>query len=245
MAKTENIATPNPACRAVIACVLALLLATVSSNGVSAAEIRFNNIVPGAGIVRMDVESIKERQFRNIVRQQTDFSCGAAALATIFQYAFNRKISEATVLAGMFRIADRNVILEKGFSLLDMKRYAIKQGFHATGYQVNVDALRNLRIPVIILLNLNGYQHFVVLKKVDGDSVYLADPALGNKKMTVKKFEQSWNGTILAIVGHGFDANTVLTKAPTPISARALMHERAPFQPANLLDFGVLNADYF
>jgi len=44
--------------------------------------------LPGGGLVFKPVESIRERRFSDLVEQKTDFSCGAAAMATILNQAY-------------------------------------------------------------------------------------------------------------------------------------------------------------
>lgn len=185
------------------------------------------------------VKSWKELKFTNLVRQQTDFSCGAAVLATIFNYAYGKKTTERQVLVNMLKIADPDIVREKGFSLLDMKNYALAVDMKADGYTVDFAALRELKVPAIALLNIKGYKHFVVLRKVEGDYVHVGDPALGNRVMTRKNFEAAWNGVVFVILGEGYDPETVLLDPPPPLSARRLFEERSPVTNAELYDFGL------
>jgi predicted double-glycine peptidase len=48
------------------------------------------------------------------------------------------------------------------------------------------------RAPIMVPIDAFGYNHFVVFKGVLGDRVLLADPAWGNRTMTVDKFERVW-----------------------------------------------------
>ncbi len=135
-------------------------------------------------IVSKPLHSWKDMKFDGLVRQQTDFSCGAAVLATVFNGAYGKHATEAQVLVNMLKIADPAVVKDKGFSLLDMKRYVNEVGFAAEGYKVSFDALHHLKVPGIVLLNLKGYHHFVVVRKATVNLVQLGDPALGNRVMT-------------------------------------------------------------
>ena len=105
----------------------------------------------------------------------------------------------------MFKVADPDVVREKGFSLLDMKRYVQAVGMQAEGYKVDYAALADLRVPGIVLLSTRGYKHFVVLRKVSGDHVSIGDPALGNRVLTRRAFEREWNGIVFVVMGEGFD----------------------------------------
>lgn len=188
------------------------------------------------------VQSWKDMKFTNVVRQHTDFSCGAAALATIFVYAYNKKTDEEQVLTNMFKVADPDIVREKGFSLLDLKRYVEAIGLKGEGYRVEYAALGKLRLPGIVLISVRGYKHFVVLRRVTGDAVFIADPALGNRMMPRRDFEQAWNGVVFVVMGEGFDANSVLFNPPEPLSARRLFDQRSPVQDANPTDFGIVAA---
>jgi len=156
--------------------------------------------LPNGLYVTKKVVSLREARYRKIVPQRFDLSCGAASLATILNYYYNDKIDEVEIIKQMVDQGNREKIAEKGFSLLDLKRYAEHNNYLANGYRANIENLRKLKIPGIILLNSGKYSHFVVLKGIRGDGVYLADPASGNRSMGVDDFEKNWNGVIFLVV---------------------------------------------
>ena len=163
-------------------------------------SVRVHNL--RGGVVQKKVMSMKELKFKNIVRQKTDFSCGAAALATIMKYLYNdHKVSEEKIVEWLLKNGDLEKIQQRGFSLLDLKVYAQKAGYKAGGYRVKPEQLTGIKIPTIVLLDTNGYSHFVVLKGVLGDKTYIADPALGNRKMRMGEFLAAWNGLVLGVYG--------------------------------------------
>lgn len=205
---------------------------------------QFGNVVPGT-MVNKRVESMRELKYENLVEQQTDFSCGAASLATILKYAYGADTSEREVLKGMLNVADAEKVRKRGFSLLDLKNYVESIGLRGRGYKVENDTLGDVAIPTIVLLEIDGYKHFVVLKKASGNRVYVGDPALGNKIMDRKEFLKAWNNIIFAVVGEGFDRDTVLLKPDQPLTARKLHDVFAPVPKAKLLDFGFRHADLF
>jgi len=210
-----------------------------------AATVRLGNLVPGT-LVKKDVQSIRERRYENLVEQRTDFSCGAASLATILKYAYQQpEVTEETVLAGMLEVSDPRVVLERGFSLLDLKNYVETLGYRGRGYEVAPETLDEVSIPVIVLLDLQGYKHFVVMKKASGDRVYVGDPALGNRVMERDEFMASWNNIIFAVVGDGFDRETVLLSPRQPLTAHRLQDVFSPVPRQKLLDFGFRHADLF
>lgn len=210
-----------------------------------AADIVLGNMLPGSGVIHKRIISIREQRYVNLIPQQTDFSCGAAALATILKYAYGRDITEQSVLMDLFKISDPELVRKKGFSLLDVKRYVQSIGMRGRGYELSLEKLTDIKVPTLVLLNLKGYKHFVVLKKVIDGQVYVADPALGNKIYDLDEFASMWNGVVFAIIGAGFDRETILLNPPPPLTARKLMPVNRMLTNAELLEFGFSHADLF
>jgi uncharacterized protein len=146
------------------------------------------------------VTTLKELRFRRVVKQEYDFSCGSAAIATLLTYHYNRPTPEDTVLRAMFAVGDQEKIRSEGFSMLDMKKYLDSLGYRTEGYNVSLDKIAQVGIPGIVLIKTKGYLHFVVLKGVRGDQVLVGDSALGTKFMTREKFQEVWNGVFLVIL---------------------------------------------
>ena len=48
------------------------------------------------------------------------------------------------------------------------------------------------RAPIMVPINALGYNHFVVFRGVFGNRVLIADPAWGNRTMTIDKFQRMW-----------------------------------------------------
>ncbi len=48
------------------------------------------------------------------------------------------------------------------------------------------------RAPIMVPINANGYNHFVVFRGVLANRVLIADPAWGNRTMTADKFQRMW-----------------------------------------------------
>ncbi len=208
-----------------------------------AADIRFGNVLPGGGVIHKNLISMRELKFIDMVPQHTDFSCGAAALATILKYAYNQDLTEENVIEGLLKVSDQELVRQKGFSLLDIKNYTQSIGMRGRGYNVTPAALERVHIPTIVLLNYKGYKHFVVLKKATADKVYIADPALGNRVMKREDFDADWNGIIFAVVGQGFDRESILLKPKEPITARKLVDNFHPLTDAELFDYGFVRSD--
>lgn len=210
------------------------------------AEVAFVGILPGGGMIKKPVVSMAEARYQYVVRQKTDFSCGAASLATILKYAYGMNVDEITVMQGLLQVSDPKIVMQKGFSLLDLKRYAETLGLRARGYRVSFERLRMIRVPTIIMLNLDGYKHFVVLKRLVDDQVFIADPALGNKVLSLHEFMTAWESRVVfAVIGSGFVRDTKLLQVKKPPTARHWMAANGPITDSELLDFGFNHADLF
>ena len=190
------------------------------------------NILIAATAVRADnaappVRSIIEMRHQNVVLQQWELSCAAAALATILRYQHGVPVTERSVALGLIDrqeyLANPDLVrIRQGFSLLDLKRYVDGLGYEGIG--LGQLALPDLfeRAPIIVPVNLQGFPHFVVFRGGTKNSVLLADPAFGNITISKDKFFNGWIN--YKDIGHvGF----VVTQAgalapPGGLSAHAL-----------------------
>ena len=145
----------------------------------------------------------------------------------------------------MLKVSDQDLVREQGFSMLDMKRYVEAIGMRGRGYNVQPEALEKLQVPVVVLLDIRGYKHFVVLKKTVGDRVYIGDPALGNRVMDRNDFVAGWNGIAFAIIGKGFDRSTVLLNPSEPLTLRQRTDLVHTVGTAQLLEFGFQRIELF
>ena len=170
----------------------------------------------GGTLLNVPVKSFVELRFANVVRQAYDVSCGAAAMATILQYYYGDPVSEQTAIEAMVKLGDKEKIQKDGFSLLELKRFALQRGYVSNGYRVNdVRKLSKLPVPVITLINVRGYNHFVVVKGVAGGEVFLADPAFGNRSRPIESFAQEWNGVIFVVFSETRKGSNTFTLDPT------------------------------
>lgn len=155
---------------------------------------------PQDGGFNLQVLSVKEARFTTTQRQQFDFSCGSAAVATLLTHHYGVPTDERTVFSQMYARGDQAKIRKEGFSMLDMKRYLEALGYKADGFQLPVDRLATERVPAIVLLSERGYRHFVVVKGVVRGRVLLGDPAMGTRAMSLERFQRLWVNNILFVV---------------------------------------------
>ncbi|MBN9478656.1 MAG: C39 family peptidase [Bordetella sp.] len=169
--------------------------AVLSASSVRA-DILLNN---GPAAARVRVVSYRDLPFRTVVRQQYDFSCGSAALATLLRHHYGRDVDEAGIFRAMFADGDQATIRRVGFSLLDMKRYLDARGFPADGFRLSLDELIAMNAPAIVMIDTAGYKHFVVFKGDDAGRVLIGDPALGLKIYSRDQFAAMWNGVAFVV----------------------------------------------
>ena len=147
--------------------------------------------------VERDVKTFKDLKTERVVLQSLDYSCGAAALATLLTYEIGFPVSEADVIAGMVSTLGMNAQSNRekdGFSLLDMRNFLGRLGLRAQGFRVGPDALENIRGAVIVFIQPRGYDHFAVFRGLRRGRVYLADPTRGNVRMSLDAFLRIWTG---------------------------------------------------
>jgi uncharacterized protein len=155
-----------------------------------------------AGQERRHVANWKELRDKKVVRQRFDYSCGSGALATLMWLGFGDHVGEQEIITLILERKsqeEKKDIEKNGYSLLDLKRAAEQKGYITAVYKLQLAQLRQLRGPVLIYIVHHGLKHFAVFKGLKGDRVYLADPARGNTRMSIYRFEQEWPGYILAI----------------------------------------------
>jgi len=154
----------------------------------------------GGADLTLPVTSIRQARVASTLLQQYDFSCGSAAIATLLTHHYGTPIDEQTVFLRMYEQGDQAKIQREGFSLLDMKRFLASLGFEADGFEQPLHKLQEARIPAIVLINQNGYQHFVVIKGLKDERVLLGDPSQGTRAMPLSDFEALWQSKLLFVI---------------------------------------------
>jgi uncharacterized protein len=174
--------------RAISACMLASAALFTAHAG--PVEIR-----AGEARLSSSVASVRDLRDAGVVKQRYDYSCGAAALATLLTYGLADPVDEEALLTDLLQIIsgeDQAVMKRQGLSLLDLQHLAEHRGHKAQGFRVATAQLASLRRPVIVFVEARGYRHFTVLKGVRGDRAFLADPSLGNVRMPLYRFIDMW-----------------------------------------------------
>lgn len=139
--------------------------------------------------------SFRELRDRAVVKQAYDYSCGAAALATLLRHGLDHPVSEEELLERVFRDAseaEERVLRNRGLSVLDMQKLARERGFKAQGFRLAAGQLARIRRPVLVFIRPLGYEHFAVLKGIRAGRAYLADPSQGNVSLPLDRFLEMW-----------------------------------------------------
>lgn len=203
----------------------ALVLALAAGNAARAGTVELPTQVGGAFAV--PVTSLREARHAATVRQLHDFSCGSAAVATLLSHHYGHPVPEQAVFDAMWALGDADKIRSEGFSLLDMKRYLATLGYEADGFDAPLDALAEARIPAIVLVDENGYHHFVVVKGLRGGRVLFGDPAAGTRAMAAQRFDAMRVNGIVFVVSNRqaqarFDLDAEWAAQPrAPLAGRA------------------------
>ncbi|MBN2579608.1 MAG: hypothetical protein JXB10_11510 [Pirellulales bacterium] len=170
-------------------------------------------------IVRKSPCNWKELKQRNIVMQSRDYSCGAAALATILRYFWGDAVSEEQVLEAItlnLTPAEFKDRVKNGLAISDLRLAAVKMGYASSIGTLSFYDLSKSKVPLVVGIETGGHKHFVVYRGTDCRYVYVADPIRGNIRITVQEFISQWQKkTILAVAKPGRDLPKV-----SPLSIR-------------------------
>jgi hypothetical protein len=163
---------------------------------------------------QMTVRNARELSRQHVVMQEYDYSCGAASLATLIRYYWGDDVTEKRVLFETIVDLKRDELRDRvknGLSMTDLRLGAVRMGYVASIGKRNVDDLYKLKVPVIVRLIRDDFKHFVVLRGIVEDRVFLADPIRGNVRMPLDQFVSQWNegryygGAVLVVAKLGVD----------------------------------------
>ncbi len=155
---------------------------------------------------QISVRTWKDFRDERIVKQDLDYSCGAASVATIMNGFYGMAVTEAELLDAM---EDDGVT-----SFQDLADVVRAHGLKGIGVALNFEQLRQLKVPAIAYLRYRDDDHFSVIRGIEADGhVTLADPAWGNRRFTRHQFLAMWEtrttedlkGKVLLILPDGVD----------------------------------------
>ena len=149
------------------------------------------------------VRNAKEIRTSGVILQQRDFSCGAAALATVLNKFWGENTNETALLVAIATTLSRAELEERiknGLTLTDLKRVCDRFGYTTVLGKLTVDKLADIKVPLIVGITVNDYDHFVVVRGADSKFVYLADPAVGRMRVPLEEFAQQWQKNAVLVV---------------------------------------------
>jgi NHLM bacteriocin system ABC transporter peptidase/ATP-binding protein len=121
------------------------------------------------------------------VLQHEATECGAACLAMVLAHHGKWvSLEEIRHAAGVSR---------DGTKASNIVKAAALYGLSGHGASCQISDLGNVSIPAIIFWN---FDHFVVLEGRHGNRVFINDPALGPRTVTVEEFDQAFTGIVLS-----------------------------------------------
>ena len=136
------------------------------------------------------IKSWKTLRDERIIKQDLDYSCGAASLATIINEFYGKEVTEKELLEAM----DKG---EMQASFNDMQQALPQFGFRATGYAASYEQLLKLKVPVIVYMKYRKNDHFSVLRGINESTVWLSDPSMGNRTYSRSQFLEMWETRII------------------------------------------------
>jgi uncharacterized protein len=154
-------------------------------------------------IFQRGVWSWRELKDKNVVKQNRDYSCGAASLCTLLKYYWGDNVTEQKILDTLDKMltpAERKDRIQNGVSLTDLRKVCVKLGYVASIGTLSFDQLSQSKIPVLVGLKIGKFYHFAVFRGTDGYWVYLADPARGNVRGPIKEFVDVWQKNAILVV---------------------------------------------
>jgi predicted double-glycine peptidase len=109
-------------------------------------------------------------------------------------------------VAEMLTVEELKERIENGLALTDLRRLAVRVGYLSTIGRLEFEKLREAKIPLVVGIVVNDFDHFAVYRGTDGRYVYLADPARGKVRTPIPEFLEQWQkNMVLVVVKPGVD----------------------------------------
>lgn len=162
----------------------------------------------------------------NLILQSESSECGLASLAMVAN-AYGLHI-------GLPELRRRFPLSLKGAKLAHLIRIAQQLGFSTRALRLDMEDLGKLALPCVLHWDLN---HFVVLAKVGKGKVTILDPAIGERRLSLREVSEHFTGVALELTP---TAEFKPQKAAESISVRQLTGRVVGLWPA-LAQIGLLS----
>ncbi|BAZ13503.1 ABC transporter ATP-binding protein [Calothrix sp. NIES-4071] len=123
-----------------------------------------------------------------IFEQQSASDCGAACLIMISRY-WGKRLS-------VNRVRDLTNISRSGASLKGLAFCAESLGYTTRPVKASLDKLAQQPLPAIV--HWEG-KHYIVVYEITKKQVFVGDPAIGQRNLTVADFKAGWTGYALLL----------------------------------------------
>lgn len=133
--------------------------------------------------------------------QHDQMDCGPTCLRMVAAHYGKRYSLEG--------LREKSFLTREGVSMLGISEAAERIGLRSLCVQVGYERLREAPLPCIVHWN---QQHFVVVYRMDGRYVWVADPAAGKLKYTREEFCRCW----LSAKKDRLDTGVALLLEPAP-----------------------------
>ncbi|MTD39304.1 ATP-binding cassette domain-containing protein [Erwinia sp. CPCC 100877] len=121
-----------------------------------------------------------------VIIQSESTECGNASLAMICGY-YGKEID-------LFNFRNRYGSSSQGATLNDLNRVAHETGLKTRALSLDIDEVRELRLPCVLHWSLN---HYVVLVAIKGKRYVINDPAMGRRVIHLKEMSENFSGIAL------------------------------------------------
>jgi len=127
---------------------------------------------------------MKKRIKRGFVLQQDQADCGIACLLSVIRF-YNGDVS-------FERLRELSGTDKMGTSLLGLYQAAKTVGFNAKGCEADVSILKEYCTPIILHIQKEKFEHYVVFYKYENEKFVVGDPAEGIQYYDQNQLEKLW-----------------------------------------------------
>lgn len=132
---------------------------------------------------------------KDIFIQEEASSCGAVCILSVLSFYGGYIPLE--------KILEDTSTDKSGTNAYELVRTLNSYGFSATGKKVPLDELKDIRLPAIAHVIVNGYEHFLVVYEITEGCFVTMDPAIGKRIYSKSEFSSIYDGVLIEIIKDG------------------------------------------